>query len=262
MYVFINVIIFVLGLTIGSFLNCLIYRLEQEESVVGRSYCPHCKHLLSWNDLIPVFSFLFLRGRCRYCKQKISQQYPIVELLTGVVFLAIFNVQFSMFSQFSIPQFLNLLFLFYIASSLLVILVYDLKHYLIPDTVLFPAILVTLFYQVLFNPRFLVFNSLWVAIAGFLFFWSIFYISKEEWMGFGDCKLVVLLGLLLGFPKALLALFLSFFFGAIIGVGFMMQEKKGLKSQIPFAPFLILGTLLAMVFGDSMIRWYMQLMYL
>src|SRR3989344_2900567 len=258
-------LVFLIGLCIGSFLNVVIYRLEKDEGFVkGRSYCPRCRHQLMWLDLIPVVSYLFLQGSCRYCHKKISWQYPAVEVATGLIFLLIFNFQFSIINQFEIFQFLNvidLLFLWYIASVLIVIFVYDLKFYLIPDKVLFPAIAITFIFRLLYS----VFIGNWVlGIGNFLlaaliasgFFLSIYLISKGRWMGFGDVKLAILLGLVLGFPNILAGLFLSFFFGAIIGLGLMFFGKKGLKSELPFAPFLILGTFLAMFFGDQIIFWY------
>jgi prepilin signal peptidase PulO-like enzyme (type II secretory pathway) len=144
---------FVFGLCIGSFLNCLIYRLETEKTLKGRSFCPHCKHTLSWKDLIPVFSFAILGGKCRYCKNKISWQYPAVELATALVFLAIFAHTAS-------PT--NLLFLFYIAASLVAIFVYDLKHYLIPDKILIPAAIIALAYRI--SDAKLLLNYFWAAI--------------------------------------------------------------------------------------------------
>lgn len=290
---------FIFGLIIGSFLNCVIYRLEKEEKLTGRSYCPHCKYTLRWQDLIPVFSFLFLRGKCKYCAKKISWQYPLVEISTALVFLIIFNYQFfrlrqgfggqAIFNEFSTFNFINLFFLFYIASVLIVIFVYDLKYYLIPDNVLFPAIIITFIYRILdFSYLDLIGNwklesnlreSLlaqgnFATISNFLlaafiasaFFLSIYLVSRGKWMGFGDCKLAILLGLILGFPNILVGLFLSFFLGAIIGVGLMIfnpstssgRVKKGLKSQIPFAPFLITGTFLAMFFSDRIIQLYLK----
>ncbi|OGZ68367.1 MAG: hypothetical protein A3D44_01720 [Candidatus Staskawiczbacteria bacterium RIFCSPHIGHO2_02_FULL_42_22] len=268
---FIGFFVFIFGLCIGSFLNVVIYRLEKGEGFVGgRSYCPHCKHSLMWLDLIPVFSFLFLWGKCRYCGKKISVQYPMVEIATGLIFLLIFNFQFSwpvgaspqvLFNQFSIYQIINILFLWYIASSLIVIFVYDLKFYLILDSVLFPAIIITFLFRLLSS----FFIGNWVlGIGNFIlaaliasgFFLLIFLISRGAWMGFGDVKLAILLGLLLGFPNILAGLFLSFFFGAIIGLILMLLQKKGLKSEIPFAPFLIAGTLVSMFFGDRIINWY------
>jgi leader peptidase (prepilin peptidase)/N-methyltransferase len=249
----VQIFVFLLGLCIGSFLNCFIYRLEQKKSLKGRSFCPRCKHTLSWKDLFPVFSFLFLKGRCRYCKKQISVQYPLVELMTGLIFVLILN-------KFQISNFINLIFLFYISSVLIIIFVYDLKHCLIPDKVLFPAIAITLIYNLIppYDWQHIFYNFLAVLIASG-FFLIIFLISRGKWMGFGDVKLAVLMGLLLGLPGVLVALFLAFFFGAIIGVILMVFEKKSLKSEIPFGPFLIAGTLIVMLWGSQIINWYMRL---
>lgn len=281
-----NIFVFLLGLCIGSFLNCVVYRrlpasadsygeARQEKSLGGRSFCPQCRRTLAWYDLFPVFSFVFLGGKCRYCKKKISWQYPVVEAATALIFLLIFN-----FSALGGPasgwQFLNLAFLFYVASALIVIFVYDLKHYLIPDKVLFPAIIVAFIYRLfeifefriwnLFRISDLGFriyapllNYFYAALIGFGFFLAIFLISRGRWMGFGDVKLAVLMGFLLGFPNILVALFLAFFFGAIIGIILMLLQRKGLKSEIPFGPFLILGTFIAMLWGGEIINWYLTL---
>ncbi|MBM3206171.1 MAG: prepilin peptidase [Candidatus Staskawiczbacteria bacterium] len=270
-------LVFIFGLSIGSFLNCLIYRLEKEESILGRSYCPNCKHALSWKDLFPVLSYIFLSGKCRYCGKKISWQYPLVEISTGLIFVIIFlahqgilkaDFQFSLlyqgfggqaiFNQFSIVQFLNILFLLYVVSSLIVIFVYDLKHYIIPDKVLVPAIVVTFLYQLFFNSNFLFFDALLSAIGTSLFFLLIFIISEGNWIGFGDVKLAILLGLILGFPDILVGLFLSFLLGALVGLVLIIFSKKGLKSQVPFAPFLILGTVFTMFFGKDIVSWYIN----
>src|SRR3989344_4594705 len=144
MFLIVYIFVFIFGLCTGSFLNCVICRLEQKKSLNGRSFCPYCKPTLRWLDLIPVFSFLFLKGKCRYCRKKISVQYPLVEVATGLIFLLIFNFQFSMNFQF-----FNFFFLFYVSSALIIIFVYDLKNYLIPDTVLFPAIVIAFLYRIL-----------------------------------------------------------------------------------------------------------------
>jgi len=269
------IFIAIFGLCIGSFLNCVIYRMEYKKSLNGWSFCPHCKHNLSWLDLFPVFSWLFLKGRCRYCKKKISWQYPVVEISTALLFLIILNFKFEILNQFEILKFLNPIFLFYIAGSLVVIFVYDLKHYLIPDKVLFPAIIITFLYRlfgVLWIPAFagmtrggagmtgskIIFleNYLLATVVAGGFFLLIFLISKGRAMGFGDVKLAVLMGLLLGLPNVLVALFLAFFIGAIICVILMAFQKKGLKSEIPFGPFLILGTFIALFWGEQIIQWY------
>ena len=264
---FLDLLVFLFGLAIGSFLNCVIYRLDFPDrslwknlgGLKGRSQCLHCKHNLTWLDLIPVLSFLFLQGKCRYCHKKISIQYPLVEILTGLVFLLIFKYQLTPF-QFSIFYFIFSIFLFYIASVLIVIFVYDLKHYLIPTGVLFGAIGIVFLYQLVFDTGFLFFNSIWAAIGAASIFWCLYaFPPKEKYMGFGDVQLVILLGLLLGYPNILVGLFLSFFLGAIIGIILMIFSKMGLKSQVPFAPFLITGTFMAMFWGQQIIHWYLNL---
>ena len=201
--------------------------------------------------MFPIFSYLWIEGKCRYCKEKVSIQYPLVELATGILFVLIFNsLGFNLSLGISVWELIRLCFLLYIACSLIVIFVYDLKHYLIPDKVLFPAIIVALVYD-LFN-----INCLVAAGVASGFFLTIFLISKGKWMGFGDVKLAILLGLILGWPNILVGLFLAFLFGAIIGLIMMVFEKKNLKSEIPFGPFLITGTLIAMLWGNSIIQWY------
>ena len=301
--ILIYVFVAIFGLCIGSFLNCVIYRMEQKKSLGGRSFCPHCKHALSWLDLFPVFSFIFLGGKCRFCKEKISWQYPLVEITTAILFVLIFNKlgvipnlignpdfvksgltwipAFAGMTRGGVGMMIYSAFWFYIASSLIIIFVYDLKHYLIPDKVLFPAIIITFLYRlvgIFWIPAFagmtekytgmtrggvemtgFLGNYIFAAILGGGFFLLIFLISKGAAMGFGDVKLAVLMGLLLGLPKVLVALFLAFFFGAIIGVILMAFKKKGLKSEIPFGPFLIAGTFTALFWGEQLITYYMHL---
>lgn len=274
-----NIFIFLLGLIIGSFLNCVIYRLEKEETLKGRSYCPKCKHTLHWLDLIPVFSFLFLGRKCRYCKAKISWQYPAVEVSTGILFLLVFwSLGFGWSLGLGIWDFIKLCFMFYVSCSMIVIFVYDLKHYLIPDKILFPAIGITFVYRIfevlnfggwdLFGIWDLEFwisapliNYLIASLLATAFFFSIFIVSRGQWMGFGDVKLAILLGLILGFPNILAGLFLAFFFGAIIGIGAIFLQKKGLKSEIPFGPFLITGTFIAMLWGQEIVYRYVNLIF-
>ncbi len=242
-----DIFVFIFGVCIGSFLNCFIYRLEEGKTLKGRSFCPSCKHELSWLDLFPIFSFLFLRGKCRYCNKKISIQYPLVEIATGVLFVLV--------SSFFSP--ISTVFLFYITAVLVIIFVYDLKHFIIPDKVLLPAIIITFIYQLVFNFK-LVPNLIIASLIASGFFLLIFLISRGKWMGFGDVKLAVIMGLVLGLPNVLTALFLAFFFGAIIGVILMVFERKSLKSEIPFGPFLIMGTFIAMLFGSQIIQWYLN----
>ena len=252
-------LVFVFGLAVGSFLNCVIYRLEKNESFLkGRSYCPHCKHILGWKDLIPVFSFLILKGKCRYCHQKISLQYPLVELSTAIIFL------FIWLKFYAIAQNFNLFFYLIISCFLILIFVYDLKHYIIPDKIIYPAILIAFLYNILYSyftlrtPYFIL-NSIYSALGAAGFFLLIFLISKGKWLGFGDVKLAFFMGFFLGFPNILVALFFAFFSGAIIGIGLIISGKKTLKSEVPFGPFLVAGTFITLFLGETTINWYLNL---
>ena len=283
--------IFILGLIVGSFLNSLIYRIKTGESFLfGRSHCPYCKHELSWKDLIPLLSFLMLKGRCRYCHKRISLQYPLVELSTSLMFVAIFKFLLSQnfangvsqnpYFLFHIPYSLLLLYYLLAACFLIVIFVFDLRYYIIPDKIIYPAIIINLIFN-FFTPldnllsngaRFSIFNQfsifnfqkfflqpLLAGAGASFFFFLLWLISRGKWMGFGDVKLVFFIGLLLGWPNILVALFFAFFIGAIIGVIQIILGKKSLKSQVPFGPFLVTGTFLAVFFGRIIINWYINL---
>ena len=260
-------LIFILGLSVGSFLNVVICRLETEESIVAkRSHCPQCGAVLSWRDLIPVLSFVFLLGKCRSCGKKISWQYPVIEIATACLFLLIFNFQFSIFNEFSILNFqtLNLFYYLIIICFLIIIFVYDSRHYIIPDKVVFPAIIIA----GIFNFQFSIFNefsifkfSILSAILAGGFFLSLVLFSKGKWMGMGDVKLAFLMGLILGWPNILAALFLAFLSGAVVGVALIIFGKKGLKSQIPFGPFLAGATVLMMLYGQYSIDWIERMFF-
>ncbi len=246
-------LIFAIGIAIGSFLNCLIYRLNINEKPKGRSYCPKCKHQLSYKDLVPVFSYIFLLGKCRYCKKKISLEYPLVELLTGFFFLFAF-----LFVGLSI----ELIYLLVVLFFLIFIFIYDLKHYIIPDFATFSLIIVSFLYLSYISfleksTSFLMYGVL-SAFVAFLFFFSLFYFTKGKGMGFGDVKFVIFMGLFLGFPNIVVGLFISFFLGAIIGIGLIILKRKEMKSQIPFGPFLIAGTLTAYFYGEKIIDFYLN----
>jgi prepilin signal peptidase PulO-like enzyme (type II secretory pathway) len=240
---------FILGLIVGSFLNCVIYRLETKESFLKeRSYCPRCKHVLSWKDLVPIFSFLLLKGKCRYCQKPISLQYPLVEFFTGILFV----FTFYQFLSANPSNFLILLCQLSVVSCLIVVFVFDLKHYLIPDQIIYPAIFFSLFCQ-----PFKIWNLV-LGILPSLFFLMIILISKETWMGWGDFKLAILMGIFLGWPRILISLFFAFFSGALIGLVLIALKKKKLQSQIPFGPFLVAGTFFAFFFGQEMLSFYFQ----
>jgi prepilin signal peptidase PulO-like enzyme (type II secretory pathway) len=219
---------------------------KNESFLKGRSYCPNCRHQLLWLDLIPLFSFIFLHGKCHYCRKPISRQYPLVELATGILFLFI--------SFFSFPAFLATGYLLLIASLLIVIFIYDLKYYLIPDGAVFSAIIISGLWSLATGQ---ILNNIVTATGAALFFLLIFLVSRGRWMGFGDVKLTFFMGLFLGFPNILTALFLAFLIGAIIGVCLIIFGQKKFSSEVPFGPFLILGTFLALFFGERLISWYL-----
>ncbi|MFZ2390217.1 MAG: prepilin peptidase [Minisyncoccales bacterium] len=252
------ILIFIFGLIIGSFLNCVIWRLYKEESFVsGKSYCPHCRHSLGFWDLFPVLSYLFLRGKCRYCKGTISFQYPLIELITATLFSSVFIYLGSIIS-------LGLFFWLTIISFLIVIFIFDLKYFIIPDEVIYPAIFLSIawllysFFTGTISSHEIVL-SIFSSLGASLFFFLIWFFSKGTAMGFGDVKLALLLGLLLGFPNTIVALFLGFLLGAIIGSVMILLKKKGLKSEVPFAPFLVVGTIISFFFGRDIVSWYLSL---
>ncbi|MFC1700754.1 prepilin peptidase [Patescibacteria group bacterium] len=237
------ILIFIFGLCVGSFLNVVINRLELEESIViGRSHCPKCKIELKWFDLIPLLSFVFLRGKCRYCNKKISWQYPLVELITGLLFLLFFNSIYHLI----------------VICFLIIIFVYDLKHYIIPDQVIYPAIAISFVYAIVNYNNLL---YLFLCLSGAVFFLLIVLVSKGKWMGLGDVKLAVFMGFVLGWFNILLALFLSFVFGSIVGIILILFKKKKIKSEIPFGPFLCLATVIVMLYGNQILDWYLRILF-
>ncbi len=272
--IFFYFLIFIFGLIVGSFLNCVVFRLEKNESFLkGRSYCPFCRHSLNFFDLVPLFSFLFLKGRCRYCQKPISWQYFLVEIATGLTFLLIFIFFAPLNMELSAQTILSLIYYWAITCFLIVIFVYDLKHYIIPDKAIYPAIIIAFifrFFEVLsfndwnffgifdfgitaFEP---IFFPILSAVLASSFFLAIVLVSKGQWMGVGDIKLAFLMGLMLGWPNILIALFLAFLIGALVGVFLILKNKKTFKSEIPFGPFLILGTFIALFFGSQIMDWY------
>lgn len=256
------VLFFVLGLIIGSFLNSVIYRLEKKESIIKkRSYCPFCKKKLSWLELIPLMSFIFQKGRCRHCKKNISLQYPLVEFFTGLIFVLI-GIYFFDFTVLSV---INTCYLLLVSCFLIVIFVYDLRHYIIPNELIYPAILVAVIWQLasiifLRNTSYEILTTFLSSFLAGAFFLFIVLISKGRWMGAGDIKLVLFMGMVLGWPNILAALFLAFLIGAIISIILIIFKKKKLQSEIPFGPFLSLATFITIFWGNVLIEWYIGLL--
>ena len=254
------VFVFIFGAIIGSFLNVVIYRFNTGRSLGGRSTCPVCTKTLHWPELLPIVSFIFLRARCRACRAKISWQYPLVEFLTAALFLAIFLWQWPQGASLGLgfkdaPW--GLLFWWIIMAILVVITVYDLRHKIIPDFFVYSLILLALgrlFF--LWQGRPLLWDHLLAGLGLFAFFALLWAAGRGRWMGFGDAKLALAVGLLLGPVGGISAIIFAFWSGALAGIALLLLNKRytiksgvSLKSEIPFAPFIIFGFLLNLLCG-------------
>ncbi len=266
------IIFLLLGLAIGSFLNVLVYRLRfAEEFLWDRSKCPHCQHMIRWYDNVPLLSFILLKFRCRDCKEKISFQYPLVEIFTGIIFALI---GYFFFNLENTATWLTTFYYLLISGALIAILVYDWLYMEIPGEVLWVAISIAIAYNLqadwasfgnisslggagILGVR--TYAGALAAFGAFLFFFLLSTLSREKWMGMGDSYLVILLGLFVGFPEILLALFLAFFLGSIYGIIMIVIGKKKMKSQLPFAPFLVMGTFVTLFFFEQIMTWYLGL---
>jgi prepilin signal peptidase PulO-like enzyme (type II secretory pathway) len=283
-------ILFFFGLAIGSFLNVLALRYDGERFVFnpkvigGRSRCPHCKRTLRWFELVPVLSFVVQRGKCRKCRARLSFQYPIVELLSGLIFVLVpchfaayswpFPIGWCMLSGLWIAAF----------EILLLISVIDMRLQIVPDELSIMlgavALLTTIFtagylgasHQSFLGPYasiFGLYNNIWLshlvgAIVGGGFFWVLArltpYIFKIEGMGMGDVKLGIPLGFLFGWPDIVLLYAAAFIIGSIIGVGLIVAKVATRKSAVPFVPFLAAGSVYVFFFGERSVEWYFRIM--
>lgn len=246
--------VFVFGLVIGSFLNVVICRLAEGGSVVlDRSRCPKCGHTLSWYELVPVVSFAVQRARCRACGEKISWQYPLVELATAFLFIFIYDFLPAYYHGWEMAYF------FAVWASLVVLFVFDLKHYIIPNKVLYPLIGLVAVHAFLGKGFMVTPHAIASALGAAGFFLVLYLVSRGKWIGFGDVKFGIFMGLFLGFPLILVAFFFSYFIGAIVGSVLLLRHVKALQSEIPFGPFLVLGTFIAYFYGSTIIRWYLNI---
>lgn len=247
------IILLFIGLIVGSAANALIDRLPRKESwASGRSHCDKCKHVLNWYDLIPVFSYLTLLGKCRYCHSPIPVRNLIVELIMAVGFLSIFNFQFLIFNQYSIFKVVILLLIFWIS---VIIAVMDWETQLVSEVlVLLWGILVVADKFLISNSLINLNNSLYGLLIGVGLIGGIWALSKGRAMGFGDVEIAAVMGFWLGWPNIMSALQIAFVSGAIIGIVQVLRHKNKMKGQIAFGTFLILGTWIAYFWGDMILK--------
>lgn len=255
----------VFGLIVGSFLNVLALRLNTGQSLGGRSHCATCGEELRWYDLIPLLSYLTLKGKCRSCKAAISLQYPLVEAGTAILFAA---TAAAFVGEYTVTAFLFEVGLVWVIwSILIVILVYDIYHKIIPDSLVYTFIFLALsrgiwkWIEGSFDPY-----DLYAGIVFFAFFATLWVVSRGRWIGFGDAKLVTGIGFFLGFVEGVSAIVIAFWSGALLSlflIGYAAilgsevgnsplrsrSERLTMKSEIPFAPFLIFGSVVAYFFA-------------
>ncbi|MBP7834828.1 prepilin peptidase [Candidatus Saccharibacteria bacterium] len=272
------VILVLLGLIIGSFINAWVWRLSKQidengepkkltakqkkdlSIVTARSMCPDCKHELGVLDLVPVFSWLILGGKCRYCKKPISKQYPTVELITAILFGL--SAYFWVFTYSW--QYVALVTWLACLVGLVALAVYDIKHLLLPDRIMFimygiaglGLIAQFIFGRPLSDIKNVVSS---VLICGGIF-WVIYQVSKGKWIGGGDVKLGFLLGLLIAVPMlSFLMLFLASFLATIVSMPLLLSKKLNRSTKIPFGPFLIASTIITVLYGQHLLDWYTNL---
>ena len=253
MYYGINVVlIFILGLIVGSFSNVCIYRIPRNESIIyPASHCPKCHSNIAPKDNIPLLSFILLKGRCRNCKSKISIQYPIVEFLTGLIYLIIYLIY-----GLSIQTLVYII----LSSALIIIAFIDLNEEIVPDVISLPGIVIG-FIISFFVPYISFVNSaLGVLVGGGIILiiglvGSVIF--KKEAMGGGDVKLAAMIGAFLGWRYIVISLFLGFFLGALAGITLIMSKIKSREDAIPFGPFIVLGSFITLFWGEKIISWYL-----
>jgi prepilin signal peptidase PulO-like enzyme (type II secretory pathway) len=240
-------LIFILGTIIGSFLNVVIYRLGTGFSIhKGRSRCFSCNKTLAWYELIPLLSFFLQKGRCRTCHARLSLQYPLIEFLTGILF--IFSAYIASFDVFQISLETLITFTFYaVVTSLLVVLfVYDLKHKILPSSILYSFVTISFIYALFLyvGDR----RNVLDIFAGLILAAPIFilwFLSKGKWIGFADGVLFLGVGFLLGFTLGVHAFLFAFWVGALIALilTYLLPRRFSFGSELPFGPFIILATL-------------------
>jgi prepilin signal peptidase PulO-like enzyme (type II secretory pathway) len=254
MEILLLIMVFVLGLCFGSFVNMLVYRIAEKYELESkkfkvksknRSYCDYCGKQLKWFENIPVFSWLIQNGKTRCCGKKLPILYPIVEIVTGILFVLFFRSQISDF-RFQI-LFLDLVIIVFLVFSA----VFDLKYMILPD---FSTIILATSALALWIIGYLGdWSYLWSGLISFGFLGLLYLITKKKGMGLGDVKLAFFMGLFLGYPKVILAFYIAFISGALVALFLMVFKQANRKTLVSFGPFLILGTLVAWFWGSEIL---------
>lgn len=271
------VVLIVFGLCLGSFINALVWRLHEQSNTKdkkklqelsiskGRSQCPHCGHTLAAKDLVPIFSWLSLGGKCRYCKKPVSWQYPVVELICALVLVASY-IWWPHAGQWDVLESVVFAVWALVVVGLLALAVYDARWYLLPDKVVYPlTVLGAVFVGLLainYSDISIIRDAAIGAFVIFALFYSIYQFSGGKWIGGGDVKLAILLGGLAGgLLKAMLLLFFASVLGTLYGVllSTVGGQKLTHKLRIPFGPFLIIAVVIVVLFGTDITNWYSDL---
>jgi len=256
------IILAILGLVGGSFVNALVWRLHEGKNwVSGRSECVYCHHQLSSIELVPLLSYIGLGGKCHYCHKHISLQYPLVELFTALVFIASY-----LYWPVSLKGDQLIVFVLWliVVVGLVALIVYDIKWMLLPNSIVFSLIVVAFLMIIInllnaHNKGTLTLDYIGACAVSGGIFYLIYILSKGKWIGGGDVKLGLLLGLLVATPeKGFLLLFLASLIGSIFSIPLMLSGKIKRKALIPFGPFLITACFIVELAGSSILHWYMQ----
>lgn len=247
-------LVFMFGMCIGSFLNVCIYRLPSSMSIINpsRSFCPQCNSAIQFFDNIPVFSYLWLKGRCRNCKASISLRYPLVELMAGILAIAIL---------FMFGLILEGVVYFVFISSLLVITFIDIDHKIIPDIITLPGIPIGLAASFVLPDMTFKSSLLGLLVGGgslLLVAWTYSLITQKEGMGGGDIKLLGMIGTFIGWKGVIFTIFAASLTGTLVGIIVMLLKGKNLKFAIPFGPFLSIGAMSYVFFGEKVFFWYLH----
>jgi len=249
------------GLAMGSFVDALVWRLKNKKDFVkDRSECEKCHHKLGAKDLVPVISWLSLGGKCRYCKHSISITSPIIEISMSLLFVLSYFFWPLGFSEWqAVASFV--IWLIYMVL-LIALFVYDLKWMFLPDKLIFPLIGLSLVDAGLRVSLMPTTNYIFYVVSGILaiagFYSALFFLSKGKWGGFGDVKLGIFIGAVLGWQKSLMVLIISNVVGFLYVVPGLLLGKLNRKSRVPFGPFLIIGFIIAGLFGDIILNWYIH----